>query len=152
MPGNVDPIFSKQGNALNVGIWTSALTANTRSDGVGTIATDMVKIFTAGANGAYIDRIRLFPSGSTASTATTASCARFYTSTVTSGATTRDNTFPFAELALPSQTVDAPTTAVSYMEIPCDFVLPANQTILMSLHHAAAANSSWQATVFGGDY
>ena len=152
MPGNVDPIFSKQGNASNTGIWTSALTANVKSDGAGTIATDMVKVFTAGANGAYIDRIRLFPSASVASTATTATCARFYTSTVTSGATARTDTFPFAEIALPSQTADAPTTSVGFLEIPCDFVLPASQTILFSMHHAAAANTSWQVTVFGGDY
>jgi hypothetical protein len=152
MPANSDPIYSKQGNAANIGIWTSSLTANTTSDGTGTIATNMVKIFTAGVNGAKIDRIRLFPAASVAATPTTATVARLYTSTITSGATTRADTIPFAEIACPAQTADQTTTAVSPLEIPCGFVLPANQTILMSMHHAAAANTSWAATVWGGDY
>ncbi len=152
MPANIDPIYSKQGNASNIGVWTSSLTANTRSDGTGTIGTDMLKIFTAGTNGAKIDRIKLFPAASVAATATTATVARFYTSTITSGATTRADTVPFAEIACPAQTTDQTTTAVVPLEIPCGFVLPAGQTILMSMHHAAAANTSWGATVWGGDY
>lgn len=152
MAANTQPIFSKKQNASNVGIWTSSLTGNTTSDGTSTIGTSSVLIFTAGADGAKIDRIRLFPAGSTAATATTATVARFYTSTVTSGATTRSNTIPFAEIACPAQTTDQTATATSPLEIPCGFVLPANQTILVSMHHAAAANTSWAFTVFGGDY
>jgi hypothetical protein len=152
MPGNSNPIFSKQQNGTNIGVWTSSLTGNVKSDGAGTIGTDMLKIFTAGANGAFIDRIRIFPAASAASTATTASVARFYLSTVTTGATTRDNTIPFAEVNCPAQTADAPTAVIGINEILCQFAIPANTTILMSMHHAAAANTSWGAIVFGGDY
>jgi hypothetical protein len=152
MPANVEPIFSKQGNTGCVARWLPATTANTKSDGVGTIATDMLLAFTAGANGAKIDRIRLAPAASAAATATTATVARFYISSVTSGATTNLNTFMFAEVACPAQTADQTATATNYIEIPCGFVLPAGWTILMSMHHAAAANTSWGAIVFGGDY
>ena len=153
MPGNIDPIFAKQQNASNVGIWTSSLTANVKSDGTSTgIATDMVKIFTAGANGAFVQKVRFTPSASTAGTATTASVHRLYLSTIASGATTRTDTFQIAEMAAPAQTADQTTTATVPLEIPLGFAMPASTTLLWSMHHAAAANTSWQAIVFGGDY
>ena len=99
-----------------------------------------------------MDRIRLAPAASVAATATTATVARFYISSVTSGATTNANTFLIAEVACPAQTADQTTTAISAIDIPLGFVLPAGWTLLMSMHHAAAANTSWGAVVFGGDY
>lgn len=152
MPANLEPIYSKQGNTGCVARWLPATTANVKSDGVGTIGTDMLLAFTAGTNGAKIDRIRLAPAASVAATATTATVARFYISSVTSGATTNANTFLFAEVACPAQTADQTTTATSAIDIPCGFVLPAGWTLLMSMHHAAAASTSWGAVVFGGDY
>ena len=151
MAANTAPIFTEV-PVVGAGIWTSSLTANTKSDGAGTIATDMVLLFTAGADGAFINRIRMNPAASTAATATTASVARFYISTVASGATTRANTFQFAEVACPAQTADQTTTATSYIEIPCGFYIPTGYYIHFSMHHAAAANTSWGAIVFGGNY
>jgi len=152
MPANLEPIYSKQGNTGCVARWLPATTANVKSDGVGTIGTDMLLAFTAGTNGAKMDRIRLAPAASVAATATTGTVGRFYISSVTSGATTNANTFMIAEVALPAQTCDQTTAATSFIDIPLGFVLPAGWTILFSMHHAAAANTSWGAVVFGGDY
>ena len=151
MAANTAPIFTDV-PLVGAGVWTSSLTANTKSDGAGTIGTDMVKLFTAGADGAFVNRIRLSPAASTAATNTTASVARFYVSTVTSGATTRDNTFPFAEVSVASQSADNSTTGVTFFEVPCGFYIPTGYYIHFSMHHAAAANSSWTAIVFGGNY
>lgn len=151
MAANTAPIFTET-PVIGAGIWTSSLTANTKSDGAGTIATDMVKLFTAGADGAYINKIRLQPAASAAATATTATVARFYISTISSSTTTRADTFPFAEIALAAQTADQTTTATTYYEVPCGFYIPTGYYIHFSMHHAAAANTSWAAIVFGGNY
>lgn len=152
MPANVDPIYAKQANNGR-GNWTSSLTGNVKSDGAGAaIGTDMVKLFTAGANGAFVQKLRANPNASAAATATTATVLRIYISTVTSGATTRDNTFLWAEVACPAQTAAQTTTATYPLEIPLGFALEPNATILVSMHHAAAANTSWGFHVIGGDY
>lgn len=152
MAANTSPIFSDSPNVSN-GIWTSSLTANTKSDGTGTIGTDMVLVFTANAtDGSFVNRIRFTPSASVAATATTASVIRVYYSTVGSGATARTNTFLIAEIAVPAQTADQTTTATNFYEIPLGFGMPAGSFLHFSMHHAAAANTSWQATCFGGNY
>lgn len=151
MAANTAPIFTDV-PVVGTGIWTSSLTANTKSDGAGTIGTDMVKLFTAGADGAFINKIRLSPAASTAATATTATVARFYISTVSTSTTTRTDTLPFAEIALAAQTADQTTTAASAFEVPCGFYIPTGTYIHFSMHHAAAANTSWAAIVFGGNY
>jgi hypothetical protein len=152
MAANINPIFSLIASIIG-SIWTSSLTANTRSDGVGTIGTDMVKAFTADAtNGSFVDRLRFTPSASVAATATTATVLRVYLSTIASGATTRTDTFLFAEIACPSQTVDQTTIATTYIEVPFGFALPPSMTILWSMHHAANANTSWQCTPIAGNY
>ena len=61
MAANTIPIYSKAGQIE----WTNALkTANTAKDGTGTVAT----IFTAGANGARVDRIRIRALGTNVAT------------------------------------------------------------------------------------
>lgn len=133
-------------------VWLPATTANVKNDGTGTIATDMLLIQTAGANGAYINKVRLNPQAGTAATATTATVARIYISTQASGATTNANTNLFAEVACPAQTADQTTTGTNFIDIPVGIALAANETLLFSMHHAAAANTSWGIQSFGGDY
>lgn len=152
MAPNTSPIYSGTAN-IGVGIWTSATTANTKSDGTGTIATDMVLVFTADAtDGSFVNRIRFTPSASVAATATTASVIRVYYSTVGSGATARTNTFLIAEVAVAAQTADQTTVATNFFEIPLGFAMPAGTFLHFSMHHACAANTSWQAICFGGSY
>jgi hypothetical protein len=146
--GNTDPIFSKQGNTGAVKITA----ANVKNDGTGTIGTDIFKAFTAGASGAFVQKVRVTLSASTAATATTATVFRVYISSITAGATTNADTFLWGEVALPAQTADQTTTATNAVEIPLGFALPANWTVLVSTHHAPAANTMVQAIVIGGDY
>ena len=151
MAANTAPIFTDV-PVIGAGAWTSSLTANTTSTGASTIGTTSLLLFSAGADGSFINRVRLSPAGSTAATATTATVARLYISTVASGATTNANTFLFAEVALPAQTTDQTTTATNYVEIPCGFYIPTGYYLLLSMHHAAAANTQWTCLVFGGNY
>ena len=132
--------------------WKNSTTANTKNDGTGTIGTDILLVYTAGANGAYIDRLRLHPVGSTAATATTATVGRIYLSTKTSGATTQDDTRLWQEVACPSQTTDQTTTQTIPIDVPMGIRLTAGDTILFSMHHAAAVNTAWEVTVLATDY
>lgn len=146
-----DPQFSAT-PVLGQAVWTSSTTANTKSDGTGTIGTDMLKLVTAGASGTFVQKVRAVPSASAASTATTATVLRLYLSTIGSGATTRADTFPIAEVACPAQTADAPTGAVTPIEIPLGIAVPSGYYLHASMHHAAAANTSWAISAVAGDY
>ena len=132
-------------------MWLPATTANTKSDGTGTIGTDMLLLFTAGANCAFIRSVILSPQGS-ANVSTTATVARIYLSTVSSGATTNANTTLYRELALASQSVAHATAATFSLEVAFGFAIPANSTILVSMQNAALASSSWGFYCIGGDY
>lgn len=152
MAVNNDPLLSGKGNTGSV-VWLPATTANTKSDGTGTIGTDILKAFTADSTyGAFVQKVRLNPQASVATTATTATVARIFISSVTSGATTNANTFLWAEVACPAQTADQTTAVTNPIEIPLGFALPAGWVILVSMHAAAAANTSWSFIVIGGDY
>lgn len=149
MPANTAPVYSLTPNIGRVAVTA----ANTSSAGGGTIGTDIFLAFTAGANGAWITKIRLNPVATVAATVTAATTHRVFLSTKASGATTGGtDTFLFQELAASAVTADATTAAVASLEIPCNFALNANQTILVTTHIALVANTSWQIEVFGGDY
>lgn len=150
MAANINPIFSKAGLIGQVSITA----ANTSSAGGGTIGTDIFLAFIADpANGSYVDSLRLLPGSTAASTPTTSTVARVFISSRTSGVTIGGtNTFLFAEIALPSVTADAPTAVPNYFIVPLGFVLPAGFAILVTNHAAPAVNTSWQATVIGGQY
>lgn len=128
--------------------------ANVKNDGTGAgIGTDIFKLYTAGSNGAWIGRIRFIPSASTASTATTATVGRVYFSSQSSGATTNANTYRLDEVAIPAQTVDTTTTQLGFFEVVINSFLAASQTVLVSTHHAPAANTTIHAVLLGsGDY
>lgn len=146
---NTDAIWSKVGVVNGVAIGGAA---NTRTDGNGTIGTDIFKVFTADAtNGSWVSRIRLCAVNTTISTATTATVHRIFVSNKTTGATTQADTWLIQEVAAPSVT-PAPTTCPNFIEVPLNFALPASYTILVSSHHVNAANTGWTAIVFGGNY
>jgi hypothetical protein len=146
---NVEPIYTVTPRTQGI-----AITAvNTRSDGNGTIATDIFKAFTAHATyGSYVARIRFSPVATVAATATAATVLRVFISSQTSGATTQANTWLIQEVAAPTQTAAQTTTATNYIEIPLGFALEPNYTILVTTHVANAANTSWTAVVVAGDY
>lgn len=149
MAAGTAPIYVATPRSPAVGITA----ANVKNDGAGTIATDMFLLFTAGANGAWVGKVRFVPSASTASTATTATVGRVYKSTQTSGATTNVNTQRIDEVAIPSQTVDQATAQLGFFEVLVNSFLAAGEAILVSTHHAPAANTIIQAIALGtGDY
>ena len=145
------PAFATTPKVGNVA-WKSTTTANTTNNGTGTIGTNILLAYTAGASGAWIDRIRIHPVGSTAATATTATVGRIYLSSVASGSTTVDDTFLWQEKACPAQTTDQSTTATVAIEFDAGFRIAPSETVLFSMHHAAAANTAWQVQVIASDY
>lgn len=149
MPANTSPIFAVTPNVN--GVAPSA--ACTKSDGTGTIGTDIFKAFTAGANGAWVAKVRWTPVATAAGTATTGTVGRIFASSVATGATTGGtDTFLLAEVTLPVKTADSASAPVDTIEVPINFALPAGWTILVTNHAAPAANTSWQAVVIGGSY
>lgn len=152
MAANIDPIWTKTPK-LATGNWTSSNTALTKNDGSATgVGTDIELVFTAGAEGSFVEKLRALPVASTAATATTATMLRVYVSTVNSGATTRDDTHLIAEIPCPAQTAGHATAGTYFQEIPIGMALESGQYLLVSMHHAAAANTSWQFLVVAGDY
>lgn len=150
MAGNTDPIYSKVGKISGVEVTA----ANTKSDGAGTIGTDIFLAFTADAtNGSFVRDIKTFLTATTAATATTATVVRYFASSATSGATTASNTHPLGEFAVASQSADNSGTATFPVAvITLNLPLPAGWTILVTNHAAPAANTKLKTVVFAGDY
>jgi hypothetical protein len=147
MAANVDPIYTRIGAIGPVRITA----ANTSSQGGGTIATDIFLVETAGADGSFIQRLRFIPTA-TAPTTTTATVARVFLSTVSSGTTSNSNTFLWAEVTLPALAADNATTQIYPIDVPLSLVLPSGYSILVTNHAAPAANTAWVVTAIGGDY
>lgn len=148
MTANKSPIFTLTPNVGNVVIGTQ----NTKSDGTGTIGTDLWKAFTSGANGSYLQKVRFNPTASAAATALAATTLRIFLSSVGSGATTTANTFLYQEIAAAAQTADQTTVATFPLEVPMLLAIPSGWFVLLSTHIANNANTAWIGTVYGGDY
>lgn len=150
MAQNTKPIYS-----LVPVVAFGTLTGNiglTRSDGVGTIGTDIFKIFTADAtDGSFVSKIRISAAAS-ASTAMTASVIRIYISSITSGATTAANTVLYQEVAVAALAASHTSNATNFYEVAFGLPLAPSQTILVSIDDNLAANTRWQFLVFAGDY
>lgn len=113
-----------------------ATAANTNRDGTGTIAT----LFTAGANGSRVERVRISAAG-----ATTAGVVRLF---IHDGANAR----LFKEVLV---TAITPSTSVAVFEAEVDLsaadrilVLPAGYSLRASTHNAETFNLF----AVGGDY
>lgn len=150
MAQNTSPIFVA---VPKVGFAT--LTGNiglTRSDGVGTIGTDMFLVFTADAtDGSYISKVRI-SCAATASASMTASVIRFYISSATSGATTAATAVLYQEVAVAALAASHTSNATNFYEVPFNIAIPASYTILASIDDNLAANTRWQILTFAGDY
>jgi hypothetical protein len=149
MAANTSPIYSLTPNISGI----EPTAANTNSDGTGTIGTNIFKAYTAGANGSYISVIRWSAVGTAAATSTTATVGRIFVSSINSGTTSPgNNTWLLAEYSLAVQSTDHSTNATFFIEVPINKALPGGWTILVTNHAAPAANTAWQAVVYGGDY
>lgn len=149
MAANTNPVYAL--SPLFKGVACGG-TANIDATGIGTIGTDSFIAFTAGSNGAWIEKVRFSPGATVAATATTATTLRVFVTSVTTGATTAANTHLVAEVAAAAQTAAHSTNATFYIDVPLGFALPATYQVLVTNHVVNAANTGWKAVGIGGDY
>jgi hypothetical protein len=145
MPANTSPIYSITGDVQSVAQNNSGLvvgpTANTALDGSGTL----YKLFTAGSNGSYVQKIRFRPVGSPAATV----CRVFVSSSTTTSAT---NTWLYDEITLPAVTVSQ-TAASSVFELPLNFALDPNYLLYVTFGTSTgAAGTGYSVVTIAGDY
>lgn len=150
MPANTAPIFTLTPKIGYVVITTAA--ANIKSDGAGTVGTDIFLAFSAGSNGSYLDRIRFLAVASAAAVSSQATTLRVFLSTVNTGSTTSANTYLISEISVPIVAAAHSTNSAGYFEIAIGFAIPASTYVLVSQHLAQTTNQEWVAVVVGGDY
>ncbi len=134
---NTTPIFSKKGDIQ----WsTAALTAaNTAKDGTGTVAS----VFTAGADGAFVQRLIARPLGTNVATV-----LRIFVNNGATNATAANNSL-VAEMTLPASTLSE-VASLPPFELALNHALPAGYRINCTLGTTVAAG--FALTVLGGSY
>jgi hypothetical protein len=145
MPANTSPIYSIVGAVDSVASNNAGLvvgpTANTALDGSGTL----IKAFTAGANGSYIQKIRFRPVGSPAATV----CRVFISSSSTTSATA---TWLYDEITLPAVTLSQ-TAASSVFELPLNFAIEPSYLLYVTFGTSTgAAGTGYSVVTIAGDY
>ena len=145
MPANTSPIYSIVGATDSVATNNSGLvvgpTANTAQDGSGTL----YKLFTAGTNGSYIQKIRFRPVGSPAATV----CRVFISSSSTTSATA---TWLYDEITLPAVTVSQ-TVASSVFELPLNFAVDPSFLLYVTFGTSTgSAGTGYSIVTIAGDY
>jgi len=139
MAVNTSPIFSSVGDIE----WTTVQTAaNTTYDG--TLGTPAI-VFSASADGGFIQRIRFKASGSA-----TATVARVFINNGQSTGSLANNVL-FDEITLAATTATQ-TAATAVYELPLNIALPAGYRILTTLGTVQSAGGGWYATAVGGSY
>lgn len=150
---NTQPIYTVTPNVGTVSIPTT--TAQVKSNGTSAgSGTDLVyKVFTAGANGSYVDKVRFYTVASAAATTGVATTLRVYLSTVASpGATTASDTFLIGEISAPAISTSHSTNATNYYDVNLNMAIPTGKYIHVSQHVAQTTNQNWNAVALGGDY
>jgi hypothetical protein len=143
MAANINPIFTISGDlSTNVGTGMSQAILTAAADYTGANANNTL-IFTAGANGAYLQRIRAKAIGTNA-----ASVARVYVNNGSIHTTATNNAF-YGEFTLPATVIIA-TAATSEIDYPLNFALNAAFTIYVGLGTSVLAG--WVFTMVAGQY
>jgi hypothetical protein len=145
MAANTAPIYSIVGAVDSVATNNSGLvvgpTANTAQDGSGTL----YKLFTAGTNGSYIQKIRFRPVGSPAATV----CRVFISSSSTTSATA---TWLYDEITLPAVTVSQ-TAASSVFELPLNIAVDPSYLLYVTFGTSTgSAGTGYSIVTIAGDY
>ena len=138
MAANTSPVFALT-PLINVG--APITTANTAKDGTGTVKL----IYTAGAAGGYIQKIRFHSCGTN-----TASVARVF---INNGAdpTTAANNILYADISLPATTnSEIAQILTAEVELTMGFAIPATYRIYWTIGTTVAAG--WQGICVAGDY
>jgi hypothetical protein len=120
--------------------------ANTALDGSGTPGTDYNVVFTAGAAGSYLKRLR-FKAGVSAS-ATTLTVVRAFLNNGSSIGTAANNVF-LDDLTLPATTPSITGASPVYF-LSFEMPIPAGYQVFIKF--ATASANGWQVLAEGGDY
>ncbi len=140
MAAGTNPIFVATPNVGNAGAFPAIITAaNTAYDGTGTVTT----VFTAGANGSFISRIRFQPMGTNVAT-----LARLFLNNGSTNATATNNAM-FWDQVLPSST-SSNTLAMPFFEYTINMAIPAGYKINATI--ATAVSAGILVVAFGADY
>ena len=135
MPANTAPIYP----VLPKMAWGKLVTANTAMDGTGT----QVTVYTAGANGARVDKLRLKSLGTNIQTV-----LRVFVNNGATNATATNNSL-IAELTLPATTASNTDGALDRVLL-LDVALPPSYVLNCAIGTTVA--TGWQVTAEGGDY
>ena len=143
MAANTDPIYTLEPEVANNGTTgMNQLITAAANDYTG-IDADVSLVFTAGANGSFVQRLR-FKAGGT----NVATVARIYINNGSSPGTATNNLF-YGEISLPATTASA-TVATVDLDYPMNFAIPATFRIYVGLSTAVAAG--WVVTPVAGNY
>lgn len=143
MAANNDIIFSKAGDLSNNGTTgMNQLITAAAADYTG-ISANNALVFTAGADGGYVSRLR-FKAGGT----NVAAVMRIYINNGAVNTTATNNVF-YGEMGLPATTAST-TAATVDVDYPMNFALPAGWRIYVGLGAAVAAG--WVVTPIAGKY
>lgn len=115
------------------------LSANVAMDGTGFVTP----VFTAGANGSYIQRLIARPVGTNVVTV-----MRVFLNNGSTNATQANNVL-IGEITLPATTAIA-TAALQGVELAFNFAIPAGYVVNVTLGTAVAAG--YRVSIVGGDY
>lgn len=115
------------------------MSANTALDGTGYVST----VFTAGANGSYLQRLLIRAVGSNAATV-----LRVFLNNGSTNATQANNCL-IAEVTLPLTSAST-TSALAPAEVPLNFAIPAGFKINVTL--GAAVSAGYRVCCIAGDY
>lgn len=144
MAANINPIYT----LTPVNTWASITGVDGNQQGTD---ADVLLVFTAGTNGAFIQRLIFQPISTSGSTTTSAAAGRIYLNNGSSAGTATNNTL-IKEITLAATAVNvAATTAAFGYEVPLNFQIPAAYTIICGIT-AMAASTAWQVCAIGGNY
>lgn len=134
---NTSPIFSKQGDIQ----WGAAslAAANTAKDGTGSV----LDVFTAGADGAFVQRLVARPLGTNVATV-----LRLFVNNGGANSVAANNSL-INEMTLPATTLSEVAAQPPY-ELALNFALPPGFKLFCTLGTAVAAGL--EVTVLGGSY
>ena len=152
MAANTSPIFT---NVPDIG-WPVATNGTVTVSAVNTITTaaaydgttNAVLVFTAGANGSFVQKLVLEAGGST----TTAAVLRIHINNGTSNTNASANTL-YMQYSLPIATADNDTASTPHLEIPLMLQLPIGYRIYVTIGSTANLTpAGWFVTAVAGDY
>jgi hypothetical protein len=144
MPGNSEPIYSRQGDVSSNGTTgMAAALVTATADYTGASANHQLVFTSDATNGGYVQRLRFTATGTN-----TASVARIYLNNGSANTTASNNSF-YGQVSLPATTA-INTAATVEVDYPMNFAINPGFRIYVGLGTTVAA--SWICVAIGGKY